>query len=119
MSFLKKAGKFILDALAEKDFVHQVFDRPLHFDSVSFAEVKDELQDRIDKKNLIIKVETRDGWRDVGLVRHITETKISYSPHREHKREFDYVEITKNHTGKVVARAHKRGADRVVDVRMK
>ena len=108
---LKNFGLSMLDASFEASFNGSVIDRPIICTEITYAAVKEGLQKRIAEKDLLIKAETREGWKTVGLVRALTETRISYSPHKQNNFSINTVEITKNHTGKIVARAKGRWID--------
>lgn len=113
---LKKFGLSMLDASYEASFHRAVIDRPIICTEITYGAVKDELQKRIAEKDLLIKAETREGWKTVGLVRALTESRISYSADKQNNFSITTVEITKNHAGKIVARAKGRWIDSGISV---
>lgn len=114
--FLKKVGGFMLDSALESGFKKHAIDRPFYCNGVEFSDVRNELEKRISKKSLIIKAETRDGWQEVGLVRSLSESKITFSPHQRHNFAVEQVEITRNHLNKIVARAKGRWIDSGISI---
>jgi hypothetical protein len=105
MSFFKAALKFVGEALAESNYSRNSVTRPVRFGEVSYVDIKGEVEGKIATLDFVIKSEAGGNWTPVGLVRKVSQTHIHFSPTRDGRGVPDLVEITRNHTGKLVARA--------------
>lgn len=119
MGFLNKLGKLangVLEAMAEADFLKSTVTRPVLFSGVAYDEVKGDLQKRLEAKDLLIKAETSEGYKSVGLVRKMTATEIHYSPSKSNRYDVVEVIVLRNHANKTVARAKGRWIDSGISV---
>lgn len=105
MSFFSNVLKFIGDALAEANYSPNSVTRPIRFSEVSYADIKAEVDKKIASLDFVIKKEAGGNWTPVGLVRKLSQTQVHFSPTKDGSGIPDLVEITRNHTGKLVARA--------------
>lgn len=119
MGFLSTLGTLangVLGAMAEADFLQSTVMRPIQFSGVAYDDVKDELQKRIESKDLHVKAETSEGYKSVGLVRKMTATEIHYSPSKSNRYEAVEVIVLRNHVNKVVARTRGRWIDSGISI---
>jgi len=105
MSFFSTALKFLGEALAESNYSRNSVTRPIRFSEVSYVDIKAEVDKKIASLDFVIKREAGGNWTPVGLVRKLSQTQIHFSPTKDGSGIPDLVEITRNHTGKLVARA--------------
>lgn len=114
MDFWKKLGKGIvtvLDVIGKPEFYTHSVERPLVYRELSYDSVKADLQEKIDGKYFEVKAETRSGWLAVGRVAMVTAKNIHYFPHKENNYKIVSVEILRNSSGNIVARAVGRWID--------